>query len=123
MNFHPRVLSANSMIGNKVVNTEGEQLGSIKDLMIDLDDAQIAYAVLSFGGLLGLGDKLFAIPLEALTYDTQNQQVILDVDKEVLKNAPGFDKDKWPDTAQYEAGWLLDLYEYYGYSPYWTPDK
>jgi sporulation protein YlmC with PRC-barrel domain len=123
MNVHPRVLSAASIIGNKVVNTDGEQLGNIKDLVIDLDDAQIAYAVLSFGGFLGLGDKLFAIPLEALTFDTRENQVVLDVDKDVLKNAPGFDKDKWPDTAQYEAGWLLDIYEYYGYSPYWIPGK
>lgn len=123
MNVHPRVSSAASIIGNKVVNTDGEQLGTIKDLVIDLDDAQIAYAVLSFGGFLGRGDKLFAIPLEALTFDARETQVVLDVDKDVLKDAPGFDKDKWPDTAQYEAGWLLDIYEYYGYSPYWIPDK
>ena len=123
MNVHPRVSSAASIIGNKVVNTDGDQLGTIKDPVIDLDDAQIAYAVLSFGGFLGRGDKLFAIPLEALTFDARETQVVLDVDKDVLKNAPGFDKDKWPDTAQYEAGWLLDIYEYYGYSPYWIPDK
>ena len=123
MNEHPRVLSAAKIIGDKVVNREGEQLGNIKDLMIDLDDAQIAYAVLSFGGFLGLGDKLFAIPLEALMFGTEDHTVILDVDKDVLKNAPGFDKDHWPNDAQYEAGWLLDIYEYYGYSPYWMPDK
>jgi sporulation protein YlmC with PRC-barrel domain len=123
MNFHARVLSASSIIGNKVFNSEGEPLGSIKDMVIDLDDAQIAYAVLSFGGFMGLGDKLFAIPLEALTFDTRENHVVLDVDKDVLKNAPGFDKDRWPDNAQYEAGWLLDIYEYYGYSPYWMPDK
>ncbi|HSK87140.1 MAG TPA: PRC-barrel domain-containing protein [Anaerolineales bacterium] len=123
MKGHPRVLSAAKIIGDRVVNTEGELLGNIKDLMIDLDDAQIAYAVLSFGGFLGLGDKLFAIPLEALTFGSEDHTVILDVDKEVLKNAPGFDKDRWPDSAQYEAGWLLDIYEYYGYSPYWMPDK
>ena len=123
MGDHPRVLNATTVIGNKVVNTAGEQLGNIKDLMIDLDDAQVAYAVLSFGGLLGLGDKLFAIPLEALTFGAEDHTVILDVDKDVLKNAPGFDKNHWPDNAQYEAGWLLDIYEYYGYSPYWMPDK
>jgi sporulation protein YlmC with PRC-barrel domain len=123
MNEHPRVLSASKLIGNKVINREGEQLGNIKDLMIDLDDAQIAYAVLSFGGFLGLGDKLFAIPLEALILRGKDHTVILDVDKEVLKNAPGFDKDQWPDDAQYEAGWLLAIYEYYGYSPYWMPGK
>jgi sporulation protein YlmC with PRC-barrel domain len=123
MNFHPRVLSASAIIGNKVFNSEGEPLGSIKDLVIDLDDAQIAYAVLSFGGFMGLGDKLFAIPLEALTFDTRENHVVLDVDKDVLTTVPGFDKDRWPDNAQYEAGWLLDIYEYYGYSPYWIPDK
>jgi len=119
----PHVLSATSIIGSKVVNTAGEQLGNIKELMIDFEDGQVAYAVLSFGGFLGLGDKLFAIPLEALTFGTEDHTVILDVDKEVLKNAPGFDKDHWPDNAQYESGWLRDIYEYYGYSPYWMPDK
>ncbi|HSL45505.1 MAG TPA: PRC-barrel domain-containing protein [Anaerolineales bacterium] len=123
MNVHPRVLSAGSIIGSKVVNTEGELLGNIKDMVVDLDDSQIAYAVLSFGGFMGVGDKLFAIPLEALTFDTKTNSAVLDVDKDVLKNAPGFDKDKWPDDAQYDAGWLLDIYEYYGYSPYWRPGK
>jgi sporulation protein YlmC with PRC-barrel domain len=123
MNEYPHVLPATTILGNKVVNTEGEQLGSLKELVIDLEDGRIAYAVLSFGGFLGLGDKLFAIPWESLTLDTEEHTFILDVDKEVLKNAPGFDKDHWPDNAQYEAGWLLDIYEYYGYSPYWMPDK
>jgi len=119
----PQVLSATNILGKKVVNPEGEQLGNIKELMIDLEDGQVAYAVLSFGGFLGLRDKLFAIPLEALTFNSEDQTAVLDIDKEVLKNAPGFDKDHWPNSAQYEAGWLLDIYEYYGYSPYWMPDK
>ena len=122
-NNYPRVLSASSIMGHKVINTAGEQLGSMKELMIDLDGGLIAYAVLSFGGILGMGDKLFAIPWEALTIDTENHTLILDVDKEVLENAPGFDKDHWPDNAKYEAGWLLGVYEYYGYSPYWMPDE
>lgn len=122
-NDYPRVLSASTIIGDKVLNTAGEHLGNIKELMIDLDGGLIAYAVLSFGGFLGMGDKLFAIPWEALTVDTDNHTLILDVDKEVLKNAPGFDKDNWPDNAKYEAGWLLGVYEYYGYSPYWLPDE
>ena len=119
----PRVLSATSIIGTRVVNPAGEPLGTIKELMIDPDDGQVAYVVLSFGGFLGVGDKLFAIPLDALMFGTDEHTVVLDVDKEVLKDAPGFDKDHWPDNAQYEAGWLLDIYEYYGYSPYWMPDK
>lgn len=119
---YPRVLSATTIIGDKVSNTAGEQLGTIKELMIDLEGGLIAYAVLSFGGILGMGDKLFAIPWEAFTIDTDNHTFILNVDKEVLENAPGFDKDNWPDNAKYEAGWLLGVYEYYGYLPYWLPD-
>ena len=120
---YPRVLSATTIISDKVINTAGEQLGSIRELMIDLDGGLIAYAVLSFGGFLGFGNKLFAIPWEALTIDTENHAFILDIDKELLENAPGFDKDHWPDNAKYEAGWLLGVYEYYGYSPYWMPDE
>ena len=123
MNEHPQVLSASTIIGDKVINPAGEQLGNIKELMIEAEDGSIVYAVLSFGGFLGLGDKLFAIPWEALTFDTEEHALILDIDKDILKNAPGFDKDHWPEPAQYEAGWLLDIYEYYGYSPYWMPDK
>jgi len=123
MKEYPRVLSATTIIGYKVVNPEGEQLGTLKELMIDMDGGHIAYTVLAFGGFLGMGDKLFAIPWEALTIDTEEHAFILEVDKEVLKNAPGFDKEHWPDNAQYEAGWLLDIYEYYGYSPYWMPDE
>lgn len=119
---YPRVLPATTIIGDKVINTAGEQLGTIKELMIDLEGGLIAYAVLSFGGILGMGDKLFAIPWEAFTIDTDNHTFILNVDKEVLENAPGFDKDNWPDNAKYEAGWLLGVYEYYGYSPYWLPE-
>ncbi len=123
MNEHAQVLSASTIIGDKVINPAGEQLGNIKEFMIEPEDGTIIYAVLSFGGFLGLGDKLFAIPWEALTLNTEEHAFILDIDKEVLRNALGFDKDHWPDAAQYEAGWLLDIYEYYGYSPYWMPDK
>ena len=123
MNEYPHVLQASAVIGNKVLNPAGEQLGNLKELVFDLEEGRIAYAVLAFGGFMGMGDKLFAIPWEALVLNPRDQTFILDVDKEVLKEAPGFDKDHWPDNAQYEAGWLLDIYEYYGYSPYWIPDK
>jgi sporulation protein YlmC with PRC-barrel domain len=123
MKHEPHALPATTMIGSKVVNRAGEQLGTLKELMIDLEEGHIAYAVLSFGGFMGMGDKLFAIPWEALLLNAKDRTFILDVEKEALQEAPGFDKDHWPDDAQYEAGWLLDIYEYYGYSPYWMPDK
>lgn len=123
MNEYPRVVQVSRMIGNKVVNPSGEVLGNLKELVLDLEEGHIAYAVLSFGGFIGVGDKLFAIPWEALVLNPKDHTFILDVEKEVLQKAPGFDKDHWPDDAQYEAGWLLDIYEYYGYSPYWMPGK
>jgi len=123
MNEYFPVLPTTSLIGSKVLNPAREQLGNLKELVIDLEDGRIAYAVLSFGGFMGMGDKLFAIPWEALELNVKDQTFILDVEKDVLKEAPGFDKDHWPNNAQYEAGWLLDIYEYYGYSPYWMPGK
>jgi len=110
-------------MSDKVVNPERETLGDVKEIMIDLNEGRIAYVVLSFGGFLGMGDKLFAVPWEALTLDTDEHVFILNVDKERLENAPGFDKDNWPDNAQYEAGWLLDVYDYYGYIPYWSAER
>ena len=76
---NPRVLSASTINGDAVVNSNGDKLGQIEELMIDLDNGRVAYAVLSFGGFLGIGDKLFAIPFEALQLDTENHRFVLDV--------------------------------------------
>jgi sporulation protein YlmC with PRC-barrel domain len=118
-------LRAKSISGTPVENPQGENLGHIEDLVVDIDTGHVAYAVLSFGGFLGLGDKLFAIPLEALQFRSptergtaaSNQLFILNIDKEQLKNAPGFDKDNWPNMA--DRSWGNDIYSYYGYQPYW----
>lgn len=114
---HPQVLSASTLSGDKVTNPEGENLGEIKELMIDLDSGRVAYAVLSFGGFLGMGDKFFAIPWEALRLSTEEHKFYLDVPKDRLKEAPGFDKDHWPGTADRE--FQNKIYSYYGYKPYW----
>jgi hypothetical protein len=86
--------------------------------MLDVSAARIAYAVLSFGGFLGMGDKLFAIPWQALTLDTENKGFVLDVPKTQLENAPGFDKDNWPDMA--DRTWGSEVYAHYGHKPYWA---
>jgi sporulation protein YlmC with PRC-barrel domain len=116
-NGHPEVLSASTMIGDEVKNSLGETLGKLEELMIDLDEGRVAYAVLSFGGFLGMGNKLFAIPWEAMAVDTEQKAVIFDVPKERLENAPGFDKDNWPKTTDRE--WMTEVHTYYGYDPYW----
>jgi sporulation protein YlmC with PRC-barrel domain len=113
----PRTLSATTIIGDKVVNGYGEDLGKIEELMIDLENSRVGYAVLSFGGLLGIGDKLFAIPLEALRLDAENHRFILDIDRERLEQAPGFDKDEWPEAD--DLGYRREVFAYYGHDPYW----
>ncbi len=93
------VLSASTLIGDTIRNRQGEELGSLEEIMIDLNSGRVAYAVLSFGGFLGLGDKYFAIPWQALFVDTEKEEIVLDISKEKLENAPGFDKDNWPSTV------------------------
>lgn len=114
-----RALSASTLIGDDVRNPAGDDLGHVEEIMLDVNSGRIAYAVISFGGFLGLGDKLFAVPWNALSLDTGEHAFILDVDEETLENAPGFDKDNWPKTVDGDDTWLLDVYDYYGYPPYW----
>ena len=113
----PMIMSADTLTGDDVVNTAGEDLGEIDHIMIDVPSGKIAYAVLSFGGFLGMGDKLFAIPWSALTLDADNKQFVLNIDKDKLKDAPGFDKDHWPDLAQED--WATEVHSFYGAEPYW----
>jgi sporulation protein YlmC with PRC-barrel domain len=112
-----RVLSASTLTGEKVVNMNNEDLGKIEDLMIDTESGRIAYAVLSFGGFLGLGDKLFAIPWSALRLDRDDKRLVLNVSKDLLEQAPGFDKNNWPNMS--DPAWGAQIYGYYGYKPFW----
>ncbi|HET9796271.1 MAG TPA: PRC-barrel domain-containing protein [Thermoanaerobaculia bacterium] len=112
----PRVLSASTLSGDPVRNNRGDDLGKIEDLMIDLENGQVAYAVLSFGGVFGIGDKLFAVPWKAMTVDTDRHCFLLDVPKERLKDAPGFDKDNWPDIT--DTAWSTQVNSFYGTKPY-----
>lgn len=111
------LFSAATLTGMTVGNVQGEHLGEIKDLVIDLHRGRIEYAVLSYGGVLGIGDKLFAIPWQAFGVDRERTRLLLDVSKEVLRNAPGFDKDNWPESA--DRSYLARVYRHYGYQPYW----
>lgn len=111
------ILSSSTISGDEVVNRQGENLGEIKDLMIDTDTGRVAYAVLEFGGFLGMGSKLFAVPITAMQVDTEHHNFIFDQSKEALKNAPGFDKDHWPDFSDRE--WGTSVHAHYGVRPYW----
>jgi sporulation protein YlmC with PRC-barrel domain len=104
------ILSTDTLQGDSVINRAGEDLGKIEDFMLNVESGQVAYAVLSFGGFMGMGDKLFAVPMRALNLDTKNKCFVLNVDKERLKEAPGFDKDNWPDMADPQFARQLDTY-------------
>jgi len=108
---------ASDVKGHKVVNKNAEDLGKVDDYMLDLETGRIAYVVLSFGGFLGMGDKLFAIPWSAFTVQLfeNDLRIVLNVDKEILKTAQSFDKSQLP--LDYTN--LSSVYHHYGYKPYW----
>ena len=113
----PEVMAANTLEGNDVYNREGEKLGTLQDIMLDVPHGRIAYAVLSRGGVLGFGDKLYAIPWSALVLDTSRKCFVLDVSEDRLSRDDGFDKDDWPSMA--DESWARRVYDFYEQPPYW----
>jgi sporulation protein YlmC with PRC-barrel domain len=110
-----RVLSAATVTGDRVRNPAGEDLGKVEEIMLDVPSGRVAYAVISFGGFLGIGDKLFAVPWRALTLNERDREFILNVDRRRLETAPGFDRDNWPDMADPDWGAQVD--------GFYTPDR
>lgn len=111
------VKAKDEVIGVEVKNNSAEDLGKIYEVMLDKDSGRVAYVVLESGSFLGIGGKLFALPWKSIHYDTNQNCFILNVDKEKLKNAPGFDKDNWPDMA--DRTWGQSISDYYGSKSYW----
>lgn len=111
------VKAKEEVIGRTVKNIQDDNLGEIKELVLDKISGVVAYAVLESGSFLGLGGKLFAIPWNSLEYDRSNECFRLNIDKERIKNAPGFDKDHWPDMSN--KTWGKSVFEYYGTKAYW----
>jgi sporulation protein YlmC with PRC-barrel domain len=111
----PYLMGADTLVGNDVCNKDDDDLGEVKEIMLDMRNGQVSYAVLSFGGFLGMGEKLFAVPWAALKLDTENKRFVLDVNKERLESAPGFDKSHWPDMA--DSAWQKSIHAYYGTTP------
>jgi len=112
----PELMGADTLNGNDVYNKKDEDLGNIKEIMLNMRTGRISYAVLSYGGFLSLGEKLFAVPWEALTLDTENKRFVLNVEKDQLEKAPGFAKDKWPNMA--DSTWAEGIHTFYGTKPY-----
>ena len=112
----PELMGANTLIGDNVHNAQDEHLGDIKEIMLDMRTGKVAYAVLSFGGVFTIGEKLFAVPWSALKLDTVNKRFVLNVAKDRFQNAPGFDSDNWPNMA--DQSWIDSIRTYYGTTDY-----
>lgn len=114
----PEVMAASSLDDTKVYAADGEHVGEIKAIMIDVQSGRVAYAVLTTGGFLGIGDTLHAIPWNALVMDTDAKCFRLGLTSDRIKDAPGFNKDSWPRMA--DPQWATTVHQYYGRDPYWT---
>ncbi len=105
-----RVLAAKRLMNEPVRNRQGEDVAGVEDYIIDLNSGCVQYAVLSSGGFLGMGEKLFAVPWPAMRLDTERHCFVLDVDKDALERAPGFDKDNWPTAERSDYRSSVDSY-------------
>lgn len=117
----PDVMAAATLGGNRVVSSDGEDVGKISDIMLDVRGGRVAYAVLSEGGFLGMGATLHAIPWDALTLDTDGECFRVDITAQQLKDGPGFDRDHWPSMA--DATWGTGIHDYYNRTPYWLATR
>lgn len=109
--FGNSLIGADALIGKDVYNYDDEHIGDVKEIMLNSSTGEIAYVVLSFGGIFGLGEKLFAVPWKALTLDTNSNTLILNECKERLEHAPGFDKNSWPNMT--EINWINKVHTFY----------
>ncbi len=106
------LISSKKVEGTSVENPQGENLGSIRDVMIDEISGQVAYAVLKYGSVLGIGGKLFALPWEVLEYDPERDAYIIDLPQDQLRNAPSYEENTQPDWS--DPAWNKSVYGYYG---------
>ncbi|MCC5792273.1 MAG: PRC-barrel domain-containing protein [Legionellaceae bacterium] len=107
-----KLVRTHNVVGIDVQNAQDENLGKIEDLVLNKQTGHVEYVVLSFGGFLGMGDKLFALPWSIFSFDDSKDCFIINVEKEKLKNSPGFDKDQWPNMS--DEKWGSSIHSYYG---------
>ncbi|AOJ15829.1 PRC-barrel domain-containing protein [Burkholderia vietnamiensis] len=117
----PDVMAAGTLEDDRVLTIDGDDIGKVTHIMLDVRAGRIAYAVVSSGGFLGIGDKLLALPWNVLTLDAERRCFVLPVPTERVREAPGFDKDRWPAMA--DPAWAEALHAYYGASPYWLIEE
>jgi len=113
-----RLISSDKVGGTSVENANGDDLGSISDVMIDKVSGQVAYAVLKYGSFLGMGGKLFALPWDQLKYDTGRGAYIVNIPEDRLRGAPSYAEDTEPNWS--DPGWNRGLHDYYGSRADWS---
>jgi hypothetical protein len=107
------LISADKVTGTSVYNRQGEKLGSVYDLMLNKVNGQVAYAIMSFGGFLGMGESYHPLPWRALSYDTRQDGYVVDIDRRRLEAAPNYTASAEPNWADRSYGQTID--RYYGY--------
>ncbi len=112
------VAKASDLIGMEVKNYQGEKLGKVDDLAVDVESGRIVQVILSTGGVAGIGDTLHAVPPGALHHDVAKKVVHLDADKAKLTAAPKFEMSKWADCC--DSNHVSEVYRHYGQEPYFT---
>lgn len=117
----PDVMAARTLQGDRVLTMDGDDIGQVADIMLDVRTGRIAYAVVSSRGLPGSGDKLLAVPWNVLVLDVERKCFVLPVATERVREAPGFDRNRWPAMA--DPVWAEALHAYYGSSPYWLIEE
>jgi sporulation protein YlmC with PRC-barrel domain len=104
------LIAASKVEGTPVMNTAGEKLGSIENVMIDELTGKVAYAVMSFGGFLGIGDRHYPLPWNVLKYDTNLDGYVVNLDKQMIEGAPTYGTDEEVDWADRE--WARRVHDY-----------
>ena len=111
------LISSDKVEGTAVYDRRGEKLGSIHSVMIDKISGKVAYAVMSFGGFLGMGDSYHPLPWHVLTYDTGQGGYVVDLDRNKLEGAPTYGTSETPNWS--DRRWGQQVHDYYGTRPYW----
>jgi sporulation protein YlmC with PRC-barrel domain len=112
-----RLIGADDVQGTSIYNPAGDNLGSVQDVLIDKVSGKIAYAIVGFGGFLGIGDRHYPLPWDKLKYDLALGGYVVNLDRHTLEGAPSYATDEtvgWEDPA-----WSKRVYDYYGSRPYW----
>jgi hypothetical protein len=111
------LISSDKVEGTAVYNREGEKLGSIHSLMIDKTSGKVAYAIMSFGGFLGMGDRYHPLPWSVLDYETSQGGYVVDLDRSKLEGAPTYSTSETPNWS--DRRWGQQVHDYYGTRSYW----